>query len=63
MTNFHAPINLENKPSSTAAPYASMGPNGSGKSTLAYVLAGKTDYQLTAGEWPRTAATAATESY
>ena len=27
-----------------------MGPNGSGKSTLAYVLAGKTDYQLTAGE-------------
>jgi energy-coupling factor transporter ATP-binding protein EcfA2 len=30
--------------------HASMGPNGSGKSTLAYVLAGKTDYQLTAGE-------------
>ena len=27
-----------------------MGPNGSGKSTLAYVLAGKTDYQVTAGE-------------
>ena len=30
--------------------HAIMGPNGSGKSTLAYVLAGKTDYQLTAGE-------------
>jgi Fe-S cluster assembly ATP-binding protein len=27
-----------------------MGPNGSGKSTLAYVLAGKTNYQVTAGE-------------
>ena len=27
-----------------------MGPNGSGKSTLAYVLAGKTDYRVTAGE-------------
>jgi Fe-S cluster assembly ATP-binding protein len=30
--------------------HAIMGPNGSGKSTLAYVLAGKTDYQPTAGE-------------
>ena len=30
--------------------HAIMAPNGSGKSTLAYVLAGKTDYQLTAGE-------------
>jgi len=30
--------------------HAIMGPNGSGKSTLAYVLAGKTDYQVTAGE-------------
>jgi Fe-S cluster assembly ATP-binding protein len=26
-----------------------MGPNGSGKSTLAYVLAGKDDYEVTAG--------------
>ena len=26
-----------------------MGPNGSGKSTLAYVLAGKEDYEVTAG--------------
>ena len=30
--------------------HAIMGPNGSGKSTLAYVLAGKTDYHVTAGE-------------
>ena len=30
--------------------HAIMGPNGSGKSTLADVLAGKTDYQVTAGE-------------
>jgi len=30
--------------------HAIMGPNGSGKSTLAYVLAGKEDYQVTAGE-------------
>ena len=30
--------------------HAIMGPNGSGKSTLAYVLAGKTDYQVIAGE-------------
>jgi Fe-S cluster assembly ATP-binding protein len=29
---------------------AIMGPNGSGKSTLAYVLAGKDDYRVTAGE-------------
>jgi Fe-S cluster assembly ATP-binding protein len=29
---------------------AIMGPNGSGKSTLAYVLAGKADYSVTAGE-------------
>ncbi|HET7848128.1 MAG TPA: Fe-S cluster assembly ATPase SufC [Pseudolabrys sp.] len=29
---------------------AIMGPNGSGKSTLAYVLAGKSDYQVTGGE-------------
>src|SRR5271163_4740136 len=30
--------------------HAIMGPNGSGKSTLAYVLAGKRDYEPTAGE-------------
>lgn len=30
--------------------HAIMGPNGSGKSTLAYVLAGKDDYDVTAGE-------------
>ena len=30
--------------------HAIMGPNGSGKSTLAYVLAGKDDYEITAGE-------------
>src|SRR6476660_8581934 len=29
--------------------HAIMGPNGSGKSTLAYVLAGRSDYQVTAG--------------
>jgi len=29
--------------------HAVMGPNGSGKSTLAYVLAGKDDYEVTAG--------------
>jgi Fe-S cluster assembly ATP-binding protein len=29
--------------------HAIMGPNGSGKSTLAYVLAGKQDYEVTAG--------------
>src|SRR4051794_23480566 len=29
---------------------AIMGPNGSGKSTLSYVLAGKTDYEVTQGE-------------
>ncbi|MEY5097615.1 MAG: component of SufBCD complex, ATP-binding component of superfamily [Pseudomonadota bacterium] len=30
--------------------HAVMGPNASGKSTLAQVLAGRTDYQVTAGE-------------
>src|SRR3989440_12801269 len=30
--------------------HAIMGPNGSGKSTLAYVLAGKADYEVTAGQ-------------
>src|SRR5208282_5821229 len=30
--------------------HAIMGPNGSGKSTLAYVLAGKADYEVSAGE-------------
>jgi Fe-S cluster assembly ATP-binding protein len=29
---------------------AIMGPNGSGKSTLSYILAGKKDYEVTAGE-------------
>jgi Fe-S cluster assembly ATP-binding protein len=29
---------------------AIMGPNGSGKSTLSYILAGKEDYEVTAGE-------------
>src|SRR4029079_7619291 len=29
---------------------AIMGPNGSGKSTLAHVLAGKDDYEITAGQ-------------
>jgi Fe-S cluster assembly ATP-binding protein len=29
---------------------AIMGPNGSGKSTLAYVMAGKEDYEVTAGD-------------
>ena len=30
--------------------HALMGPNGSGKSTLAKVLAGHTDYRVTAGK-------------
>ena len=30
--------------------HAIMGPNGAGKSTLSYVLAGKPDYEVTAGE-------------
>lgn len=30
--------------------HAIMGPNGAGKSTLSYVLAGKSDYEVTAGE-------------
>ncbi len=33
----------------TGEVHAVMGPNGSGKSTLAYVLAGKQDYEVTAG--------------
>jgi Fe-S cluster assembly ATP-binding protein len=34
----------------TGQVHAIMGPNGSGKSTLAYVLAGREDYEVTAGE-------------
>lgn len=30
--------------------HAIMGPNGAGKSTLSYVLAGKSDYEVTGGE-------------
>lgn len=40
-------INLTVKPGEV---HAIMGPNGSGKSTLASVLAGREDYEITAGE-------------
>lgn len=40
-------INLEIKPGEL---HAIMGPNGSGKSTLANVLAGKEEFEITAGE-------------
>ena len=40
-------INLKINPGEV---HAIMGPNGSGKSTLSYVLAGKDDYEITAGE-------------
>jgi Fe-S cluster assembly ATP-binding protein len=56
ITNLHASIegkeilkgiNLEIKPGEI---HAIMGPNGSGKSTLASVLAGREEYEVTAGE-------------
>ena len=40
-------LNLSVKAGEVAA---IMGPNGSGKSTLSYVLAGKSDYEVTQGE-------------
>lgn len=40
-------LNLKISPGEVAA---IMGPNGSGKSTLSYILAGKSDYEVTEGD-------------